>query len=96
MPEYAIVLSVILFVAMYLHRKYRVQIYKSRDHMIKTNLLLLVLGFFWDQMAISRGHWSFGQQFLLGPKIGLIPIEEFGFIFILSYFALVVYKITSK
>lgn len=60
------------------------------------NLLYAVIGIAWDQFAISRGHWSFGEQFLLGPKIEFMPIEEFGFIFIVPYFLLVLYKLVEK
>ncbi len=81
---------------MFLHLLFKIKIYKSKAHLIVTNIIILIVGTVWDQYAISRGHWSFGQQFLLGSKIGFMPIEEFGFIFITAYFGLVVFRILEK
>jgi hypothetical protein len=39
---------------------------------------------------------SFADEFLLGPRIGLLPIEEYGFFIIVAYFVLVVYKSIEK
>lgn len=96
MPEYAVILAVLLLIAFILHRWSKVKLYKSRAHMIATNIVLLVVGTVWDQFAISRGHWSFGERFLLGPRIGFMPIEEYGFVFITIYFSLVVFRILEK
>lgn len=58
--------------------------------------VVLLVGIIWDHIAISRGHWVFGKDFLLGPQIGLMPIEELGFIIVAWYFGLVIYKIFEK
>ncbi|MBI3380100.1 lycopene cyclase domain-containing protein [Candidatus Gottesmanbacteria bacterium] len=96
MPEYAFILLLLLFITVLLHHRYKVKIYKSRAHLIATNIILLIVGILWDQYAISRGHWGFGQQFLLGPRIGFMPIEEYGFALITVYFVLVVFRIFEK
>jgi len=54
------------------------------------------LGSLWDQFVIARGHWSFNQKFLLDPKIGFMPIEEFFFISVLGYFGVVFFKVLEK
>ena len=58
--------------------------------------IIIFVGVIWDHIAIYRGHWSFGKKFLLGPHIGLMPIEEFSFGIIMPYFGLVIYKIAEK
>lgn len=61
-----------------------------------TNLVFLVVGVVWDHIAIGRGHWYFGQEYLLGPRIGLMPIEEYGFALIMPYFVLVLFGVIEK
>lgn len=96
MPEYAIILSVFFIVAAVVQKKYRLTIYRSTRQMVVTNLLFLLVAVAWDQYAIARGHWFFGEQFLLGPRIGYMPIEEFRFTFIMPYFVLVLYRLIEK
>ncbi len=95
-PEYFLILLTLLLTGFFLQRLFKIKIYKSTSHLLATNLFSLVIGTIWDQFAISRGHWSFGERFLLGPKIGYMPIEEYLFFLVIPYFGLVVYKIIEK
>lgn len=96
MPEYFFVLITLLIVTLVLHHLSKVRIYKSKAHLLALNLIIFMVATIWDQFAIYRGHWTFGTQFLLGPKIGFMPIEEFMFILIISYFGLVIFRILEK
>ena len=96
MPEYALIVLFLLFVTVILHRRYRVKLFKSKSHLFIFYAIILLVGIAWDHIAISRGHWSFGERFLLGPRIGLMPIEEYAFGLIVPYFGLVVYKILER
>jgi lycopene cyclase domain-containing protein len=42
----------------------------------------------WDVWAVSRGHWGFNPEYVLGPKLFGVPFEEFLF-FITIPFALI-------
>ena len=96
MPEYAASLLFVLFITVILHKVSRVKVYTSWRHAIGTNALCLFLATIWDTTALSRGHWSIGESFLLGPKIGIIPIEEYAFTMIGVYFTLVIFRIFDK
>ncbi len=96
MPEYASILLLFLVITIYLQRRFRIKIYASTKQMVITNTLFLLVAVIWDHYAIARGHWFFGLQFLLGPRIGLMPIEEYGFTFIMPYFVLVLYRLIEK
>ena len=96
MPEYALILLFLLLVSIFLHRLNKITIFGSKLYMFGFYSIALLFGITWDLFAISRGHWSFGEKFLLGPTIGLMPIEEFGFFIVVAYFVLVVYKSIEK
>lgn len=96
MPEYALILLLLLVITIFLHRRYKIKIFKSRSHLLIYYIIVLFIGIVWDHIAISRGHWSFGEEFLLGPRLGLMPVEEWGFILILAYFGQVIYKTIEK
>ncbi len=96
MPEYFLILFGLFTVTVFLHLNFKVKIYKSPKHFFIFNSLNLFLATIWDQIAIARGHWTFSSEFLLGIKIGFMPIEEFLFVLVLSYFALTFYKILEK
>lgn len=96
MPEYFLILLALFLAGFILHRLFAVKLFRTTKHMIFTYSVSLVVGTIWDQFAIWRGHWSFGEQFLLDIKLGFMPIEEFFFIVVLTYFGLVIYKIFEK
>lgn len=96
MPEFFFILLVILVITIILHFAYKVRIYSSIAHLLAVNLIFLVIGTIWDNFAISRGYWSFGEGFLLGPKIEFMPIEEYLFVLIVPYSCFVIYKILEK
>lgn len=92
MPEYILILSLLFIFTFTLHKLSGVKLFKNFRHLIYLNLIVFTIAIFWDQFAIYRGHWRFNPDYLLGPKIGLMPIEEFLFIIVCEYFGLVIYK----
>jgi lycopene beta-cyclase len=96
MPEYFIILLGILLITVFLHKYFKIRLYKSAIHFLTFNVVNILLATIWDQIAIARGHWGFNPRFLLGIKIGFMPIEEFLFVLIISYFALILFKILEK
>lgn len=86
----------LLIVGWMFHRQSGVRVYRSFSHWWRLSLFMLILATCWDQIAIARGHWSFGEEFLLGIKIGYMPIEEFGFVLVVSYLVLVVNKVLER
>jgi len=96
LPEYALIDLLVLVAAIFLHGRHKVRLFKSRKSLITFYGVMLSVGILWDHFALYRGHWSFGEEFLLGPRIGLMPIEEYAFMIIIIYFAMVVGRIIEK
>jgi lycopene cyclase domain-containing protein len=88
-----IVLSLIVFL---IHRHYKVRIFKSKKQLIAFWLITLILGGTWDNFAVYRGHWFYPGTGIMGIKIGLIPIEDYIFMFVVGYTFLVMYTVSNK
>ncbi|MBW4095100.1 MAG: lycopene cyclase domain-containing protein [Acidobacteria bacterium] len=49
--------------------------------------VLLVLTAVFDNVMIASGLFDYGQQTLLGPRVGLAPIEDFSYPVSVVFFA---------
>jgi len=96
MLEYDIILLGLMTISVFLHRLFRVKLFSSKRHLILFYLIFITVGTIWDQYAIARGHWSYKPQFISNIYIGYMPIEDFAFSIFLSYFGLVLYRITER
>lgn len=96
MPEYAAILLILLLVTVFIHSRYKIKVFKSKSHWLTYFAILITMGVVWDHIAISRGHWFFGEEFMLGPRLGLMPIEELAFVVILGYFGPVLWKVVGE
>lgn len=96
MPEYGLILVGLLVVAVSLHRTLQLKLYRTNKQLVLFVAFSLLAGTILDTLAISRGYWSFSPRFLLGWYLGVMPIEEVGFMLVMWYFLLVVYKALEK
>lgn len=96
MPEYFLILVLLFLVTLFLYIYFKVRLFISPKHLFATYTAIFFVGIIWDNFAIWRGHWSFGEQYLLGPRILFMPIEEYGFAIVTVYLVLVLYKIFEK
>ena len=96
MPEYALILLGLLVLTIFLHKYFRLVLWRNLWHMVIVYGIMVVILVVWDEYAIWRGLWSYGKQYLLGIYVGHIPIEDIGFLFVPSYLGLVVYKIIER
>lgn len=94
--EYLYILLFFLALALFLEWKFRVHLYNSKKERIITTLVIFVIGVVWDSFAVSRQHWIFPGKGLVGIKIGILPIEEYLFFFIMPFLAITIYKVIIK
>ena len=95
-PEYFLVLLLILLITLLVEKRHHFHLYHSRKERLEFVAAFLIFGILWDHLAIWRGHWSFPRGGIRYIKIGLMPIEEYLFIFIIPYFVITFYKLIDS
>lgn len=78
------------------HKYYKVKIFRTRNQFIIFWFLVIFLGSLWDNFAVFRGHWFYPGKGTIGLNIGLIPLEDYIFIMLVSYAILVMYLVSNK
>ena len=94
--EYIFILLTLALLTASVQYFYKIRIYSSFSQMIFAVIIYLVVGISWDTYAIWQGHWIFPSDKILGPKIGLMPVEEYLFMLIIPYFILTVYNFLKR
>lgn len=94
--EYLIILLIILFLTILIQKRNKIINHKDKRQSIYLIMIFFVIGVVWDHFAIWRGHWIFPKESNVGIKIGLMPIEEYLFIFIIPYFVITTYNFAKK
>jgi lycopene cyclase domain-containing protein len=85
MSEYLLVLLICLcgpLVLSFIPRLKLQGYFKTFLTTITTSAIPFIL---WDFYATWRGHWGFNPQFILGPKLINLPLEEIAFFFVIPF-----------
>lgn len=91
--EYLAILLLLGASTVALRRVFGIDVFRSRSHLFACLATFLVVGVAWDSFAVWRGHWSFGEAYLLGVRVGLLPVEEYLFIIVVPLWVIVVYRV---
>jgi lycopene cyclase domain-containing protein len=94
--EYLILLISIFLACIAVKLGYKLQLFKSKKHAALTMGALFVIGSALDSFALLRGYWSYQQQFFVGIKIEVIPLEEYVFMLVIPFLAITVYRLASE
>ncbi|MDD5254352.1 MAG: lycopene cyclase domain-containing protein [Candidatus Nanoarchaeia archaeon] len=94
--EYLIIEIVCFLITFGVHKYYKVKLFRAKSQMITFWVLTFLLGTLWDQFAVYRGHWFYPGKGLIGLNIGLMPFEDYIFIFVVAYAILVMYQVSNK
>jgi lycopene cyclase domain-containing protein len=94
--EYLIVLGLSLLFPFLLSFHPRSQIKNRVLIIIITIILVSIPWVIWDIYATYRGHWEFNSNYVLGPKIFNLPIEELAFFYVIPYCCLFLWNIVRE
>lgn len=94
--EYLLILLVLFVISLFLEKKFKLYIYKSKRESVIIPLFFFIVGIIWDSFAVARNHWAFDMNKLSGIKLGLLPIEEYLFFLVIPYFIITFYLLLKK
>jgi len=94
--EYLITLISVFLVCLAVKWKFKLRLFDSLREALIVFGSLFVIGIIWDSFSIYRGYWSFNSSFLLGIKIGLMPLEEYLFVIVIPFLTLVIYRMVRR
>ncbi|NQV08400.1 lycopene cyclase domain-containing protein [Candidatus Woesearchaeota archaeon] len=94
--EYLIIEIILILITFLIHRHYKIKIFKSKKQMLFFWILVSIGGVIWDNYAVYRGHWLYPGKGTIGVNIGLIPLEDYIFMFLVGYGFLVLYTVSNK
>ena len=95
-PIYLLCLAGFLLAGLALHKFNNLKLFKSKKHLLLFYLIAYPIGIIWDTFSVSQKIWVFPGFGLLGPRIGILPIEEYLFFLIIPYFGFSLYKTIEK
>lgn len=82
MPEYLLILLLLLIVTYAIHKSYKIKVFDSKKEMLIFYTVIMIIGVVWDNFAVYRGHWYYPGKGILGIFIGLIPLEDYLFVIV--------------
>jgi lycopene cyclase domain-containing protein len=94
--EYLIMLISIFLVCTGVKLGYKIQLFKSAKECFWVMGSLFVIGSVLDSFAILRGYWNYGDQFLIGIRIGVMPLEEYLFVLVIPFLTLMVNRVVIE
>ncbi len=92
MPIYALFLLGITLIIISLNYYYKLHLFSMKWQGLLAGFGVVSLPFIiWDIIATDNGHWAFNEEFILGPKLFGLPIEEILFFFLVPVVMLIVW-----
>jgi len=91
--EYLATLISVFLICILVKLRYKLQLFKSAKEGLLVIGALFAIGSIWDSFAIFRGYWSYKEEFLVGIKIGVMPIEEYLFVLVIPFLTLIIYSL---
>jgi lycopene beta-cyclase len=90
--EYLIVLGAILIFPLLLSFFMPLGLYRRWKALVTSMLIVCVMYWIWDIVAIARGHWSFNPEYVLGINVFDLPVEEWLFFIIITFVSIFTYE----
>lgn len=94
--EYLILLISVFLICVIVKLKYNLKLFESAKDGALVLGSLFVIGSALDSLALLRGYWSYEEDFFVGIKIGVMPLEEYLFMLIIPFLTLTIYRLVRK
>jgi lycopene cyclase domain-containing protein len=92
MSTYGLINLVIISIPLALTWWRPVSYYQKFPHIAKSILLVGSFFIIWNMLAVSRGHWSWNPDYVMGKYLASLPVEEWLFFITVPYSSLFIYE----
>ena len=86
--EYFLLLCIVILVPFVKSFSREIGFYKNPLRLFFSIGIPFVIFIGWDVYAVSRGHWTFNKDYIVGLKIFSLPVEEVLFFTVIPFCAL--------
>ena len=93
MPIYALFLAGLTITMLALNHYYKFRILSRWAGFLAGFFVVSVPFLVWDYIATQDGHWAFNAEYILGPKLFGLPIEEILFFILVPMMMVVVWML---
>jgi lycopene cyclase domain-containing protein len=93
MSTYLLIDFLIIIFPLFLSFDKKVTYYKNFLSIAVSSIIVGVIYIIWDSVAVSRGDWSFNQDFVTGYNIFNLPVEEVIFFITVPYSCIFIYEV---
>lgn len=90
----SLMLGSLLFPFLFSFEK-QIAFYKKWKYLLVATLIPLVFFVAWDAWFTERGVWWFNDNYILGPRLLGLPIEEWLFFVVVPYCSIFIYEVTK-
>ena len=92
MLNYILIDFLIIIFPLLFSFKWKFKYYKNIKPLLASILIVGGIYIIWDIVVTARGDWWFNYEFLSGPKIFGLPIEEILFFIVVPYACIFIYE----
>jgi lycopene cyclase domain-containing protein len=86
--EYLLLLGLVIFIPFVKSFSKEIGFYRNPRRLFFSVGFPFIIFIVWDVYAVSRGHWTFNNDYIIGLKILGLPIEEVLFFTVIPFCAL--------
>jgi len=77
------IIAVLVFLGLY--KLFKLDFFSEKKALLKTFAIVFAILVVWETLALWRGHWWFGDEFVIG-YVGIVPISELIFLGVITPF----------
>jgi lycopene beta-cyclase len=94
--EYLLVLALVLLFPLVLSFTMGLGLFRHLRALAGSILMSTAVYGLWDIIVTSRGHWRFNPEYILGPSLFGLPVEEWLFFVVIGFVSIFTYEAVEK
>lgn len=90
--EYLLLMGACVLITLPLELVFQARVYRRWKTALWAIVPVIIVFAIWDVIAIARDHWHYNERFVIGIRLGALPLEELVFFLVIPLCALLSYE----